>query len=205
MLGFLMLASVAMLAQKGGDNEKLKATIQDYNLAMADAMVKGDYEAVFSYYDDKVISLPNYGEMIRGKEAMMEHQAAGAEMGNKVLAMSLKTKKVSDYGDIVVEIGFYSITMEISGMPDPIKDNGKYLTVWKKDGKSYKILNEIWNTNVHPMMAGNKPSPALDDKKGSGLEPAKTDEEVKEDKGQLQSTGKKKSNKKPKPDDQDRQ
>ena len=67
MLAFFMLASVVLLAQKGG-NEELKATIQDYNDAMCDAMVKGDYETVFTYYDDKVISMPNYGEMVKGKE-----------------------------------------------------------------------------------------------------------------------------------------
>lgn len=211
MLGIMMLASVAMFAQKGGGNEELKAAIQDYNNAMADAMIKGDYETVYSYYDDKVISMPNYGEMMRGKEALKAHQKEAAAKGNKVISISLKTKKVTDYGDVVVEIGFYQISFKIAEMPNPINDSGKYLTVWKKDGTSYKILNEIWNTNVHPMAAakkgGDKPSPALEDDKGSGLEPAKkTNEEIQKEQGQLKSGGKKKgSNKKPKPDDQDRQ
>ena len=205
MLAVFMLASVVLLAQKGG-NEELKNTIQDYNDAMCDAMVKGDYETVFNYYDDKVISMPNYSEMVRGKEAMMEDQAASAASGNKVLSISLKTKKVTDYGDVVVEIGFYNISYKIAEMPEPYNDSGKYLTVWKKDGKSYKILNEIWNTNVHPMVAaqkaGDKPSPAVDDKKGAGLEPAISPQDAQKQEGQLKSGSKKKgSNEKPKPDD----
>ena len=108
MLGIFLFASVAMLAQKGG-NEELKATIQDYNDAMCDAMVKGDNETILSYYHDNVISMPNYSEMIRGMDDMIAHQEASAAKGNKVLAISLKTKKVYDYGDAVVEIGFYTI------------------------------------------------------------------------------------------------
>jgi ketosteroid isomerase-like protein len=208
MLAVLMLASVSLLAQKGG-NEELKAMIQDYNDAMCDAMVKGDNERLFSFYDEKVISMPNYGEMVRGLDAMIAQHEESAAKGNKVLSMSLKAKKVTDYGDVLVEIGFYQISFKVAEMPEPYNDGGKYLTVWKKHGNEYKILNEIWNTNVHPMMAaqkgGDKPSPALDDKKGSGLEPAKTNEEIQKEEGQLKSGGKKKGNKKPKPDDQDRQ
>jgi ketosteroid isomerase-like protein len=204
-LAVLMLASVSLLAQKGGD-DKLKAMIQDYNNAMCDAMVKGDHEMLYSFYDVNVISMPNYGEMVRGIEAMKAHQAEAEAMGNKVLSMTMTAKQVTDYGDVLVEIGFFNIKMQIASMPAPVTDSGKYLAVWKKHGKEYKILNEIWNTNVHPMMAaqkgGEKPSPALDDKKGSGLEPAISPEDAQKQEGQLKSGGKKKgSNKKPKPDD----
>ena len=174
MLAVLMLASVSLIAQKGG-NEELKAMIQDYNNAMSDAMIKGDNEMLLSFYDDNVISLPNYGEMIRGIDAMKAHQAEAEAKGNKVLSMTLKAKKVTDYGDVLVEIGFYKISFKIAEMPEPYNDSGKYLTVWKKDGKSYKIINEIWNTNVHPMMAAqkgdDKPGPALKEDKGSVVKP----------------------------------
>ena len=155
MLVILLLASISLLAQKSG-NDKLKKTFQDINDKMAAAVIAGDSEKMFSFYDEKVISMPEYGEMIRGLEELKTHQAEAEEKGNKVLSMSLKTKYVTDYGDIVVEIGYYDITFQIGGAPAPLSDAGKYLTVWKKYGKEFKILNEIWNTNVYPAEKQNK-------------------------------------------------
>jgi hypothetical protein len=101
------------------------------------------------------------------------------------------TKKVTAYGNAVVEVGMYTITMVIPGMPQPVSDEGKYLTVWlKQSDGSYKIVDEIWNTNVHPMKGAPKadPSPALDQNPTFGKDPKK-------DKGETKSGGTTKSGK----------
>lgn len=167
----LMMATLSMSAQK----TEIKDQIQKINNEMIGAILNDDYGKILTYYDDKVISMPNYGPMIRGIDQMKEHQMEAAEKGNKVTEMSLLTKKINDYGDVVIEIGTYTITLEMAGMETPVKDAGKYLTVWRKHDNTYKILNEIWNTDVYPgeavkMGVGNdKPKPAGDDK-GSKLQ-----------------------------------
>ena len=164
----LMLATVTMIAQKG-DKGELKKKFQAINNQMVGATLNQDYGKLLTYYDEKVISMPNYSPMLRGIEALKTHQQASAEKGVKVTAMKLTTKKVTDHGKVLVEVGNFTITVEAPGMPNPISDQGKYLTVWRKDGDNYKILNEIWNTDVNPMSGvkkGNeKPKPVGDDKK----------------------------------------
>ena len=96
---------------------------------------------------------------MRGLDEISQHQRDAKEMGHKVTAMKLTTRKITEYGDALVEVGVFTITLEIAGMPQPISDEGKYITVWEKQEKgSYKIAYEIWNTDVNPMMRmkGNK-------------------------------------------------
>ena len=167
-LAITMLAAVSMFAQKG-ETSKLEKKIQDMNDEMAKAMINDDLNKLMSYYDKNVISMPNYAPILFGSEEMMVKQKESSAKGNKVTDMKMTTMSVTDYGDVLVEIGSYSITMEIKGMPGPVSDKGKYLTIWKKYDDGYQILNEIWNTDVNPMFSssgksGEKPSPVNDTK-----------------------------------------
>lgn len=190
MLLVMMFASVTMIAQKGGDDDLVKH-IQVMNNQMVGAILNNDYGKLLTYYDDKVLSMPNYGKMVRGIDEFKAKHQESAEKGNKVTAMKLNTKKVSVHGDVAIEIGSFTITMELAGMPDPVSDAGKYMTVWRKNGNTYKILYEMWNTNTHPMEAmkkGESKGEAPKGKKGgklqndggktkSGKKPASTEKE----------------------------
>ncbi len=153
MLAMLMFAAVAMNAQKGGDKNELRIIIQDLNHKMIGAILNDDYGKILTFYDAKAVSLPNYSRTLRGIDAIAEYQQQSAEMGNNVTALALNTKKIMQYGDALIEIGTYSITIERTGMEKPVSDVGKYLTVWVKHDDTYKIISEIWNTNVHPLEA----------------------------------------------------
>ncbi|MBT8381175.1 MAG: hypothetical protein KJO59_02320, partial [Ignavibacteria bacterium] len=52
-----------------------------------------------------------------------------------------------------VEIGTYTINMQIPGMDMPWPDHGKYMNLWEvqADG-SYKIKADTWNTDTNPWM-----------------------------------------------------
>ena len=177
-----MIAAVSMYGQKqgGGDNE-LRDKIQKLNKEMVGATITGNDAKVLMFYADEAISMPNYGKILKGKDAIAKSQQESSESGSKVLALTLNTKKVTAYGDAVVEIGTYSITFEVANAPEPIKDEGKYLTVWVKYGDTYKIVNEIWNTNTYPLKGdkkdeGNKkPKPTDAEKKNGPKEDADID------------------------------
>lgn len=154
LLAMMMFAFLGAVAQKGGGDNPLKKKIQAYNNQMAQAIISSDNEKVLSFYDPNAISLPSYGEMLRGIEAISKHQQESDAMGNKVIAMKLTTKKVTEYGDALVEIGVYAITVTSPKMAQPMSDEGKYINVWvKQKNGTYKIMNDMWNTNVHPMKA----------------------------------------------------
>jgi ketosteroid isomerase-like protein len=135
------------LAQKSDD---LKAKIEKLNEAYIKATIAGDIEATLSFYTEDIIYMPNYSKMTKGIEAMRMDEEASAEAGFKVTAMTLETLDVMDCGDLVYEIGLYEISMSMPQMPEPIKDKGKYVTIWEKKKKDLKMKLEIWNTDNNP-------------------------------------------------------
>ena len=73
-------------------------------------------------------------------------------MGMKVTKFTLESVDIIDGEKFVIDIGKYSLTMTMKGMPAPIEDAGKYVTVYEKqeDG-SLKVKVETWNADNNPM------------------------------------------------------
>lgn len=156
----MFLAFTSVNAQRGGGNE-YKQKLQAYNNQMATAILEEDDEKVLSFYMKDAISMPNYSEILRGTNEIAQHNIESREQGFKITDMKLTTKQVTSYGDALVEIGIYTITVEVPGISQPVTDKGKYLTVWVKyEGDSYKIMNEMWNTDIDPMArrSGERPT-----------------------------------------------
>lgn len=73
------------------------------------------------------------------------------QLKNKIQQIGNETVQAYLVGDLVWEIGTYSVTLSLPGMSQPVTDIGKYLTIWQKqnDG-TFKIKLEIWNTDINP-------------------------------------------------------
>jgi len=71
--------------------------------------------------------------------------------GFKIHSFDMNIADVWASGDIVCEVGTYTISLTLPGTDHPVNDNGKYLNVWRKnsDGK-LKLKYEIWNTDMNP-------------------------------------------------------
>jgi ketosteroid isomerase-like protein len=58
----------------------------------------------------------------------------------------LKTVEVEQIGTTAIEVGSYTL----SGADGAALDKGKYLVVWKKEGKEWKLFRDIFNTSQAP-------------------------------------------------------
>ncbi len=145
----ILIVASQLYAQNEGD---LKTKFSEMNKKFSQMMVDGDYAGMLSFYTDDVISMPSYQPMIKGIDALKEAQERDHKMGMKINAFTIETTDVIDAGDYILEIGLYTITMEMPGMGS-IDDNGKYMNVWQKqDDGSMKIKADIWNTDMNPWM-----------------------------------------------------
>jgi len=145
----IIIAISQLYAQSEAD---LKAKFGEMNKKFAQMMVDGDHDAMLSWYTDDAISMPSYQPMIKGIDALKKAQEMDEKMGTKITAFTIETTDVINAGDYILEIGLYTISMEIPGM-GPVDDNGKYLNVWEKqDDGSMKIKADIWNTDMNPWM-----------------------------------------------------
>jgi ketosteroid isomerase-like protein len=140
----------------GGSDAKLMQEVRALGDALTKAMLDNEVEVMLEMYADDAISLPNYGPRMQGKDAFRKHHRQMAEYGMKVIAFDSDPTEVWKAGKHVIEIGTFKIKLEMPGMPVPVEDKGKYMTVYVRDkGGSLKIKAETWNTDVNPMeMAG---------------------------------------------------
>lgn len=164
----MTFASAFLFAQ---DMSGLKGEIEKIDKACEAAMLTNNPDSYISfltnYYTDDAISLPSYQPMVKGIEAIKKAVQAEDNMGMKMTAFDLTTTDIFESGDLVYEIGTYTLTLQMEGAPDPINDYGKYLTIYEKqDDGSLKIKLDTWNTDMNPWQ--NMEMPGMEEKSMEG-------------------------------------
>jgi ketosteroid isomerase-like protein len=96
------------------------------------------------YADDAVIMPPN-APAVRGPEAIRQFWTGFLGLGQIDLALTID--KVTQSGDLAAEIGRYEMTITPKGAA-PIHDKGKYLVAWRKTGGAWKIIGDIFNSDL---------------------------------------------------------
>ena len=148
-LAVFLVLGLSGFAAAGGD-EKLMQEVTEIGDALAEALLANDIETMLDMYADDAISLPNYSPRMQGAEAFREHHAQMSGAGIKINSFESHPTDVWKAGDHVIEIGHFAIEMDMPGMRG-IKDKGKYMTVYVRDGGTLKIKAETWNTDMNPV------------------------------------------------------
>jgi len=147
-----LLAGAAACAPKAPpppDEGAIRTAIEAANAKAAAGMMAGDTAAgLANYADDAVVMMPN-------EKPMNGRAAISAGFGGLMSQMTLSDVKFTTgslivTGDYAIETGAYTMTLTSKAPKSkPMPDEGKYLTVWKKqaDG-AWKIIRDINNTSV---------------------------------------------------------
>ena len=133
-IGLLSLGSPA-LAQN-------KATIEKLNDVWTAAFNKGDAAAVAALYTEDAYVLPPGSAIVKGRPAIKAfwHQAA-----QQMTDAKLTTVDVLPLGRSAArEIG--TVTLKTKSQP-PQEIVGKYVVLWRKVGRDWKLATDIWNTD----------------------------------------------------------
>jgi uncharacterized protein (TIGR02246 family) len=136
-LGIVLVAGLAV-AQPAG----LRAAIEAANAQFAADFAKGDATAVASHYAETGQVFPPNGDVVRGREAIARFWKGVMDAGIK--GVKLVTVDVEMHRNVAVEVGTYVLT----GEGGKTLDNGKYLVVWKREGRQWRLHRDIWNTSV---------------------------------------------------------
>ena len=133
-IGLLSLGAPA-LAQN-------KAAIEKLNDAWTAAFNKGDAAAVAALYAEDAYVLPPGSAMVKGRAAIEAFwRQAAQQMGDA----KLTTVDVLPLGRSAArEIG--TVTLQTKSQP-PQQIVGKYVVVWRKVGRDWKLATDIWNTD----------------------------------------------------------
>jgi uncharacterized protein (TIGR02246 family) len=152
---FAMAAVVLSTTARAAGGDKLMQQVTAFDAAMEQAMLADDLDAWLGFYLDDAISLPEYSPMLVGKDAIRRHYEEMATSGVEVTSMKAVPTRVWKAGDQVIEIGTYEMVLSAPGMPDPITDKGKYVTIYQRQkGGKLKVKVDAWSTDLNPMLMG---------------------------------------------------
>ncbi|HEY2812365.1 MAG TPA: nuclear transport factor 2 family protein [Acidimicrobiales bacterium] len=102
----------------------------------------GDAAGVASIYSADARVLPPGAPAISGRDAIesfvKDFVATGAQLSFNLLT-------AHESGDLCAAVGEFD--MQIPGAPD---DHGKYIEVWQRQGDTWLIVDDIFNSSVPP-------------------------------------------------------
>lgn len=140
----ILLALPLLLLSSGAFAATLIATIQKANDQFVAAFNKGDAAGIAALYTETATALPPGGDITKGRAAIqaMWQGALGTGLKN----VSLTALDVEPMGNHAREIGRFSF--DAPGANGAVtKVEGKYVVVWKRVDKAWKLDIDIWNTN----------------------------------------------------------
>ena len=140
----LLVGLLIICAASVAEAQSVRAAIDANTKQFIEAFNKGDAAAVANMYTMDARLLPPNGEMVEGRENIQKFWQGAISAGLKMV--SLETVHVESQGNIAVEVGRYTSTVPGAGGVTTT-DNGKYVVMWKRAGRSWKLAVDIFNTN----------------------------------------------------------
>jgi uncharacterized protein (TIGR02246 family) len=117
-----------------------KADIEAVNAKWVAFFNKGDFESVASLYTADAAAFPPGAAMVKGRAAI---GAMWKGMAAQVSDPKITTLDVKRLGPAAArEIGTFSLKTKET---PPKGVTGKYVVIWQKVGKDWKLAADIWN------------------------------------------------------------
>ena len=138
----LLVICAASIAEA---QQPARAAIEANTRQFIEALNKGDAAAVANTYTMDARVLPPNSEMVGGRANIQKYWQDAITAGLKIV--SLEPVHIEPQGNIAVEIGNYTLTVPGAGGVTTT-DKGKYVVVCKREGRSWKLAVDIFNTNM---------------------------------------------------------
>jgi ketosteroid isomerase-like protein len=123
--------------------ENVRSAIEAANAEISAAAARGDAAAVAAMYAADALVMPAGSEPVRGADAILKFwQSSLTGIGG----VALKTADLFVQGSTATEVGQY----ELRDKTGKAIDHGKYIVVWRKEGGKWKLLRDMFSTNVAP-------------------------------------------------------
>jgi len=119
--------------------QSVKTSIDQANQTFGAAFAKGDAASLAALYTEQATILPPGAPMMKGRKNI---EAFWKEAMTTLKNLKLKAVDVESLGTTTArEIGTFTAD---AGQQQVV---GKYVVIWKKSGKSWRLATDIWNTD----------------------------------------------------------
>lgn len=122
------------------------AAIKALGPAIDEAGLAGNWDAFSEMFAEDMVMMPPNMPAIKGRSAWM---AWIDSMGVKMIESSYEFHEIAGYGDMAYATATYTETFSTAGVEEPIHDEGKILTILRKqpDG-SWLFSRWMWASNL---------------------------------------------------------
>jgi len=122
----------------------LRSEIESANAKFSAIAARGDGAALASLYAKDGAVMPAGSEPVRGTQAIAKFWQGALASG--VAAIELKTVEVYGQGATATEVGEY-VLQDKAGKQ---LDRGKYIVIWRRQDGEWKLLRDMFSTNIPP-------------------------------------------------------
>jgi ketosteroid isomerase-like protein len=118
----------------------------------ADACLKGDVPSILSFFCDTAVMMAPNEPSIFGKKELEEwhHEYFSAF---RVVTLEQTEREVTMFDGWAIERWAYLVAIESLNGDDRIRDDGRFLTVWKKEDGAWRIQQTMFNS-IRPIGSG---------------------------------------------------
>jgi uncharacterized protein (TIGR02246 family) len=132
------IGCLAQPAQADGPRSAIEAANAQFSATAA----KGDGAGLAALYAADGQVLPAGSDVIRGRDAIQKFWQSALDAG--IAGVGLKTLEIFGQSPTVTEVGQY----ELSDKTGKVIDHGKYIVIWRREGGHWKLLRDMFSTNV---------------------------------------------------------
>ena len=135
-IGLIIACTAALIAPATAQ----KAEIEAVNAKWVEFFNRGNFDGIASLYTIDAIAFPPGSPMVKGRAAIGEMWKSMAEHVSDPKVTTLDVRRLSHWA--AREIGTFSLKTKDS---TPKEVTGKYLVVWQRAGREWKLAADIWN------------------------------------------------------------
>ena len=120
----------------------VREAIEAANAKFSAIAAQGDGATLAGLYAKDGAVMPAGSDPIRGTQAIAKFWQNAFSSG--VAAIELKTVEVYGQGATATEVGEYALRDKAG----KLLDRGKYIVIWHNEGGQWKLLRDMFSTNV---------------------------------------------------------
>jgi uncharacterized protein (TIGR02246 family) len=124
--------------------DSVRSSIEAANAQFSAAAAKGDGAGLAALYSADAQVMPAGSEPIKGTAAIQKFWQGALDSG--IANVDLKTVDVFGQGSTAAEVGQYALRDRTG----KVLDHGKYIVLWRLEGGKWKLLRDMFSTNVPP-------------------------------------------------------
>lgn len=129
------------------DEQTIRASISRWHQLIQSKNAEG---IALLFADEGIVMAPGQPS-VSGREAVREFWRSTVKLPGMRLTLEPDRIDLSQSGDIAIDRGTYRFQGQVNGKA--LDESGKYVVIWRKIGKDWKVVTDIWNSNQSPAAA----------------------------------------------------